>query len=257
MALLAAARAPVFTRRTIACRARLAATFRSFTFGSRLSLWPGATFALLIVALALAFTPAFALTLRRLTLARRTLRRVRIALRPIATASAAAAATTTTVATTPRTIRIPRLIASAVFASVLRSRRTFRGAALGRGPIHGPHVLAITLGSATLPVSLRRTRLTGTIRTAPTLLLLLVAILIAAALRLGLALRPCALLRCCSARTLGLGTLLPVVGPATAASVVAEAALAFATRTVSVKLLLGTPGDFAAPGVVLRHERSG
>jgi hypothetical protein len=85
---------------------------------------------------------------------------------------------------------------------------------------------------------------------------LLIAILVASALLLGLPLRSWTR-RGDGASALRLGPLLAVVRPAAATPVVAEAALAFAARTVSVKLLLRAPGDFAATGVVLRHERSG
>jgi hypothetical protein len=214
-----------------------------------------------MAALALAFTLAFALSFTlsvTLTFARLALRRrgVRIALGPIAATGAATASATATIAATSWTIGIPRLFPSAILAPVLGSRRTFGSAAFGHGPVQGPRVLSVALGRAALAVPLGRTRLARTIRSAATLLLLLVPILVAPALRLGLTLGPRTLLRR-YASALGTGTLLPIVGPSAAAAAVAEATLAFAARTVGVEFLLGAPGDFAAAGVVLGHEGSG
>jgi len=117
------------------------------------------------------------------------------------------------------------------------------------------------LRCAALGVSLRRTRSARSVGPAASLLLIsvlvavLVPLLIPAALR-SLTLGSRTLLR---RRTpaLRLGPLLPVVRPAAATTVVPEPAFAFAARAVGVEFLLGAPGDFAAAGVVFRHERGG
>lgn len=71
---------------------------------------------------------------------------------------------------------------------------------------------------------------------------------------LSLALRLYGLRR--GSASLGFGPFLSIVrlaGPVATA----KATLALPARPVGVKLLLRTPGDFAASGVVLRHERGG
>jgi hypothetical protein len=206
-----------------------------------------ASFAL---AVPLSFALAVALSLAlafRLSLAGRTLWRVRISLRTITAAVATTPATTTTIAPAPGPVRIPRLITGAVLASVLRRRRIAGRTGFGRGPIHRPPVLAVSLRSASLPVALGRARTTRAFRTSTLLLTL--------ALRLSLRRAHARLGGCRPA--LGLAPLLPVVRPAAAAAVVAEPALALAARTVRMEFLLGTPGHFAAAGVVLRHKGSG
>ena len=196
---------------------------------------------------------------RLIALARRTLRGVRVDGRPCVTSVTTPATPTTTIATSSliRPIGIWRLMGAAVGAAVstvvLLIRRIGGTAALRPRLIRRTRVLAIVPRTTAIAALLRRTRTSITIRPSA----LLISILVASR-GLGLTLRPAALGRGSAARRLRRRFLFSVVRSSrTARAVVIEPALAFTTRAMRVKLLLGTPRDFTTTGVVLGHEGRG